>query len=405
MLRRYLSEQQEKLLQQAYELGRGAIARGLGVLDVARLHQRALASCLPPVLPGKIKSRTLKAAETFFMETLSPFEAAHRGFRKANLELRQVNQSLEQRNAELDRINRALAREVRQRKRTEKALRQSEDHYRQLFRHARLMQENLRSLSQRILHAQEEERKRISRELHDEVGQALTAASTGLEMLQRNGVADARQLKKKIVDTQNFLAQTMDLVHRFARELRPAMLDELGLLPALRSYLRGFAERTGLRVRFAATVQAEKLNNEQKIVLYRVTQESLTNVARHAQASQVAVTLRKLKDLVQMRIRDDGRAFRVNGQPIAHGKERLGLLGMQERVRLVNGRFAVRPVPGKGTTVTVEIPFETGGTLAPGKAMTSRLKAPKGLLRRRKAILDTLIPERGAYAKDNRSIS
>src|SRR6266404_571066 len=148
MLRHYLSEQQEILLQQAYELGRGAIARGLGVLDMARIHQQALVSCLPPALPGEIKTRALKAAETFFMEALSPFEATHRGFRKANLELHQVNRSLEQRNAQLDRTNSALAREVSQRKHTERALRESEGHYRQLFRHARLMQENLRNLSQ-----------------------------------------------------------------------------------------------------------------------------------------------------------------------------------------------------------------------------------------------------------------
>src|SRR5439155_10710644 len=143
-LRRYLSRHQETLLQQAYELGREAIAGGLGVLDMARIHQEALASCLLPAPSAGQRTGTLAAAKTFFMEMLSPFEATHRGFREANLRLRQLNVALERRNTELGAMNRQLAREARQRRRTEKALRQSEAHYRELFQQASLMQENLR---------------------------------------------------------------------------------------------------------------------------------------------------------------------------------------------------------------------------------------------------------------------
>src|SRR6266404_4075037 len=202
-LRRYLARQQEAMLQQAYELGRGAITKGLGVLDMARIHQRAMTLCLMAARPMEAKVRVLRAAETFFMETLAPFEAAHRGFRKANLELHQVNQALQAGNRKLARANRELQREVAARGRTEKALRESEEHYRLLFHQARLMQENLRHLSTQILHVQEEERKRVSRELHDEVGQALTAISTNLEMLQRNGAVDPQILKGKIADAQS----------------------------------------------------------------------------------------------------------------------------------------------------------------------------------------------------------
>jgi len=219
------------------------------------------------------------------------------------------------------------------------------------------MQENLRSLSSQTLHAQEAERKRISCELHDEVGQALTAVSTHLAMLRRNGMVDLQELKEKVAETQTLLGQTMEWVHRFARDLRPAMLDELGLLPALRSYLKAFAQRTGIRVHFKASPEAEKLNDEQKTVVFRVTQESLTNVAKHAQASRVTATLRKLKNGVRMEISDNGRAFRVEQQPTRTARKRLGLLGMEERVRLVNGRFAIESTPGKGTTVRMEIPF------------------------------------------------
>ena len=330
------TRQRETLLEQAYELGRKGIAGGLGVLDMARIHEQALAGCLRRNRSAATGSDTLKAAETFFLEMLSPFEAAHRGFRQANLRLRELNDALERRNAEL---------------------RQSREHYRVLFKQASVMQENLRNLSNQILHAQEEERKRISRELHDEVGQALTAVNTHLTLLQRDDTLDVDLLRKRVGDTQGLLAQTMETVHRFARELRPAMLDELGLVPALRSYLKGFGERTGLGVRFQGSPQAEYLDDEQKTVVFRVTQESLTNVAKHAQASQVAVSVRRLKKVVEVQIKDDGKAFEVDQQFGANGKKRLGLLGMQERVRLVNGHFAIKSVAGKGTTVRVEIPL------------------------------------------------
>jgi len=336
VLRHYAQRQQEALLQQAYELGRKAIAEGLGVLDMARIHQRALAGCLRPISSDAKERDTLKAAETFFLEMLSPFEAAHRGFRQANLRLHQLNDVLEHRNEEL---------------------RRSREHYRVLFNQASVMQENLRSLSNQILHAQEEERKRISRELHDEVGQALTAVNTNLTLLQTNGAMHGESLKKRISNAQGLLQQTMETVHRFARELRPAMLDELGLLPALRCYLKCFTERTGLRVRFQGSAQAEELDDEQKTVVFRITQESLTNVAKHAHARHVAVSLCKINRELELQIKDDGQAFEVDRQLAGNVKKRLGLLGMQERVRLVNGRFAIKSAPGRGTTVSVQIPF------------------------------------------------
>ena len=204
---------------------------------------------------------------------------------------------------------------------------------------------------------QEEERKRISRELHDEVGQALTGISMNLESLKKNGARKSPTLTRKLADTQSLLQETMETVHRFARELRPAMLDELGLLPALRSYLKGFANRTGLRVHFRGNPLAESLEDDQKTVVFRVAQESLTNVGKHAHASQVEVTVCKLKDGICMEIADNGRSFRENAQNSGKARKRLGLLGMQERVRLVNGKFTVKPLLGKGTTIRVVIPF------------------------------------------------
>jgi signal transduction histidine kinase len=210
-----------------------------------------------------------------------------------------------------------------------------------------------------ILNVQEEERKRISRELHDEVGQALTAINMKLAVLQRDGAAEAAALlSKKIADIGSLLVGAMASVHKFARELRPTMLDELGLVPALRSYLKEYAQRTGLPVRFRGSIDGERLNAEQKTVLFRIVQESLTNVAKHAHANQVDVSLRTVNNCIWMRIKDDGHGFTVDQQQSAKGEKRLGLLGMRERLRLVNGRFAVKSAPGKGTTVEVEIPLK-----------------------------------------------
>jgi rsbT co-antagonist protein RsbR len=213
----------------------------------------------------------------------------------------------------------------------------------------------------RILNVQEEERKRISRELHDEVGKALTAINMNLAVLQRDGAAEAAALlSKKIADIGNLLVGAMVTVHGFARELRPTMLDELGLVPALRSYLKEYTHRAGLPVHFRSGIDGEPLSAEQKTVLFRVVQESLTNVAKHAQAGRVDVTLRAVNGGIRMRIKDDGHGFNVDRQHFDKGGKRLGLLGMQERVRLVNGRFAVTSSLGAGTTVQVEIPFKSG---------------------------------------------
>jgi signal transduction histidine kinase len=311
----------------------------------------------------------LRAAGTFLLEALSPFEVTHRGFRTANQKLQQLIATLEKRNLDLAEINRKLAVENRQRKRTEKALRESEEYLRHLFHEARRMEEDLRNLSTQILHAQEEERKRISRELHDQVGQALTAVSVMLATLESENPNGSKRPSRKLADAQHLLRQAMEVVHTFAREMRPSILDELGLLPALRSYYKGFTARTGLSVHFRANALAEQLTGEQKTVLFRVAQESLTNVAKHARASQVAVAIRKFGDGICMEVTDNGRSFRFRTKNSHKGEKRLGLLGMQESVRLVNGQFAVKSQPGRGTTVRVVIPFQSAGARTLSRAV------------------------------------
>ena len=209
-----------------------------------------------------------------------------------------------------------------------------------------------------ILHVQEEERKRISRELHDELGQALAAINTHLALVQRECVGDQdSELRTGIADVEKVLVGAIERMHSFARALRSAALDDLGLLPALRSYLKDYAERTGLLVRFERSAKDAPLNAEQKTALFRIAQESLANVAKHAQATEVVVTLGFAEDKMQLRIKDNGKGFAVKQQRTAVEKNRLGLLGMQERARLVNGRCLFQSAPGCGTTVMAEIPL------------------------------------------------
>ena len=188
----------------------------------------------------------------------------------------------------------------------------------------------------------------------------MVAINTYLAVSQRDSPAQQNSLlRTKIADIERLLLVAMNRVHSFARELRPPVLDDLGLVPALRSYLKDYAERTGLLVHFERSALDAPLSPEQKTVLFRVAQESLNNVARHAQATEVEISLRRVKNGVQLRVKDNGKGFAAEQQRSGTETKRLGLLGMQERVRLMNGRFLVRSARGAGTTVVAEIPLHS----------------------------------------------
>jgi signal transduction histidine kinase len=249
-------------------------------------------------------------------------------------------------------------RAIARRKVLERALIRSDRRNRRLLKEAIHMQEHLRHLSRRLLSAQEEERKVISRELHDEVGQILTGVTVRLAALKREAAAGTRGLENRLAGTQRLLEKTMKIVHRCARELRPPILDDLGLVPALHAFMRQFTQRTRIPIRFTAFAAVERLDSDKRTVLYRVGQESLTNIAKHAQATRVRVAIRKVAGNVRLEIHDDGKSFRVQ-RVLTGGKvTRLGLLGMRERVEMVGGTFSVLSAPGKGTTVRAQIPME-----------------------------------------------
>jgi signal transduction histidine kinase len=302
--------------------------------------------------------RQAAQVETFLLEALSPFEAAHRGFRMAWEGLQELNKTLEQRNREMAASNQKLEREIAERKRVEGALRETKDHYFELFQQASAMEEDLRQLSAKVLTAQEEERKRISRELHDEIGQALTAVNVSIAMLQRQA-GDDQDFQRKVAEAQTLLVQSMETVHRFARELRPTAFDHLGAHAAFQAYVQGFTDRTGIKTELRTKLDLNEVDNQHTIVLFRVAQESLTNVFKHAQATRAAVVFRRQGAKLCMEVQDNGRAFTLKATAKAKWKGRLGLLGMQERVRLINGEFSIDAVPGRGTTVRVHVPIRS----------------------------------------------
>jgi len=220
----------------------------------------------------------------------------------------------------------------------------------------------LQALSARILTAQEEERKRIARELHDETGQALTSLAVGLRVLQKaQTLEQARAYAEELVQLTH---QALEAVHQLSVELRPKTLDDLGLVPALRWYITRWSRMSGVEATLETKGVEERLPAEIEIVLYRVVQEALTNVAKHAQATHVEVVLERRDDMITLRVTDNGRglelaraggALDLSGDRIPSGH--LGLFGMQERVSLVGGTLRLSSRPGQGTTVLVELPL------------------------------------------------
>ena len=241
--------------------------------------------------------------------------------------------------------NRMLEQEIIRRKALEQALKTSE--------------QQLRQLSHEILLAQEKERKRISRELHDTVLQTLVGISAHLASLTPKLADNPQSLQRKIKETQRLVEKSLAMVHRFAVELRPTVLDDLGLIPALHTFMRDFMKRTGVRARLTVYEAVNQLPLDQSAVLYRVALEALNNVGCHAQASAAEVQIKKLPDWVCLTIKDNGKSFDVKSALRAKGSGHLGLLGMKERLQMVGGKFSIKSTPGRGTTVTARIPATT----------------------------------------------
>lgn len=258
---------------------------------------------------------------------------------------------------ELTVVKRQLRQETIRRKNAEGKLNDSKVHYSELLTQSLLMQRQLRHLSHQILLAQEDERKHISRELHDEISQILTGISVRLASLKVESNNNTGALKRNIIDTQHLVEKSVAAVHRFARELRPAMLDDLGLIPALNTFIKEFVERTGLRVDFSPMQKEKikKLDSSKRTVLYRIAQEALNNVDKHARASLINLSIKVIDNSLCMEISDNGISFNVDKTLSSKLHKRLGIIGMRERVEMVGGTFIIESIPEKGTSIRVQI--------------------------------------------------
>ncbi len=208
-------------------------------------------------------------------------------------------------------------------------------------------------LLERVLGAQEEERRRISRELHDEASQSLTSLMVGLRLVERDAT-DPVAVTERSKSLRRIADGVLDGLHRLAMDLRPATLEHLGLDAALRQHVEAYRWRLGIKVQYESVgLDGQRLSRTIETELYRIVQEALTNVARHARANSVGVLLERQEGRVVVIVEDDGVGFEADDPG---GDGRLGLFGIAERAEMMGGSLSVESAPGAGTTIYVEVP-------------------------------------------------
>ncbi len=273
--------------------------------------------------------------------------------KRADESLRRAHDELErgvqERTAELSKAIGILEEQIAERHRVEERLRRSED--------------QLRALSGHLRAAQEEERARIAREVHDELGQSLTALKIDLTWLSQRLAGERVELQTKIQTMTHLIDETVQAVRRIATELRPGVLDHLGLVAALEWQVREFQERTGLVCALKKSPDDLVLDTARATTVFRICQEALTNVARHAQATKVEISLKITGRKLVLEVRDNGRG--IPEHAVADPRS-VGLMGMRERILPWGGNIRIQGVEGKGTVVTVHLPTVDGDPERPG---------------------------------------
>ncbi len=221
-------------------------------------------------------------------------------------------------------------------------------------------EKDLKKLTTQLVKTQEAERRRLSLELHDEMGQALTAIKIDLSTIEKDLPSEVEQsITERLAETNHLVDGLIDQIHEISLDLRPKMLDDLGLKPTLNWYSNRFAKRQNIPVRFEAGDLKKRLAPEYETVLYRVTQETLTNIAKYARADNVKIDLKETNNFIRLTIEDDGIGFdldEVTGrEPDKRGS---GLIGIQERGATLNGKLEIQSAPDKGTRITLQFPVE-----------------------------------------------
>jgi two-component system, NarL family, sensor histidine kinase NreB len=420
----YLAGGGEAALQEAYHIGREALARGLGVHDLATVQHGALLKSVLAVRTRRDGTRAIRAAGKFFVEGLLPFEMSHRQSQEANAALRESEERYrgvvdtardviftlssdgkvmslnpvfetitgwsraewigqdfaplvhpDDRIRALELYRTALADQGPPMPGVELGIRAKsgatipgEVVATPLVRDGKIVgilgvarDITDRKRAEKALHhlneALEAEVKRIAHALHDEAGQLLASVHIGLADVARDLPPHVAQ---RLTDVAGLLNKIEEQLRHLSHELRPTILDDLGLRPALEFLADGVSRRTGLHIRVEGSAGA-RLPAPTETALYRIVQEALTNVTKHAQATKVAITLTRSGRQLRCTIRDDGVGFDVRAVRARRGARGLGLIGIQERLHAVSGTLEIVATPGGGTRLIMAVPLEVDG--------------------------------------------
>lgn len=223
--------------------------------------------------------------------------------------------------------------------------------------------DQLRALSERVISAQEDERKRIARGLHDDTAQALSSLIIQLERMEKSSPNDHARLKKRLGDARRLATLTLEDLRKIIYGLRPSMLDDLGLIPAIRWYARSVLDDANVNVQFDTPSKPMRLRPYLETLLFRIAQEGVNNVLRHSNARNVTIRLLHEDSTVRLEVIDDGQGFDVSrSEGLALPQKQLGLLGIRERMVLVGGEATIDSSPGRGTVLRVSMPLLTEET-------------------------------------------
>ena len=359
-------------------IGNGVLYGGLVILSFLLPHRKGplitAAICSVLTMADVILSPTIEGVPLWMGVTNRLFSLTaiwlpvsfflHR--RRAEEALQQAHDELEARvqtrTQELAAVNQVLVDEIAERKETEGSLRASEAVLQASQQELQQSREDLRALAGELLTAQEEDRRRISRDLHDDINQRLAMLSMDLRRMEKDPFSDPEHLRDEIRRVSEHLTAVSDDVRQMAYRFHPSILDDLGLVKAVRRLVDDFSARTGIKSTYVHNDPVAALPAEVTICVYRVVQESLSNVSRHAQASQVEVELICEDDAVNLSVRDNGVGF--NAEQLGKAGGHLGLLSMKERVRLTKGKLHVESRPSQGTYIRVDVPLIQGAAHA-----------------------------------------
>jgi signal transduction histidine kinase len=289
----YLGGAGELALQQAYQIGRRALEAGTSLVAIADIHHACLRKLLAPEVATAERDRILAGSAQFFAECVSPYEMTYGGFREANTALRHFNEVLEQ------------------------------------------------------------EAKRIAKVLHDEAGQLLVAVYIALQNLSDEVPA----VQPHVLKVTQLLDQIESQLRRLSHELVPALLNDLGLVPALRYLFEGLAQRSQLQINIEA-VPEQRLPKRVETTLYHIAKEALHNVVKHAQATTVRIGFHRTADSIRCCITDNGRGFNSELIAFRQGEAGFGLIGIRERLSVVGGHLQINSGEGHGTELVISVPVE-----------------------------------------------